>query len=182
MSRPRQQIIATLLLMIQSAAAQPAAEQIEFFETKIRPLFVEHCYSCHSDKAEKVKGGLRLDSPEALLKGGTTGPAFVAHDPEASLLIKAVRYTDADLQMPPKDKKLAADQIASLEAWVKIGAPLPSSTSHSNNSRDIAHARASHWAFKPVQKAVPPQVKKSGWVKTPVDNFILATLEKRRLQ
>src|SRR6266581_631340 len=92
----RQQILATVLLMLQSAAAQPAAEQIEFFESKIRPLFVEHCYSCHSEKAEKLKGGLRLDTPEALMKGGSSGAAIVRGQPDASLLIEAVRYTDPD--------------------------------------------------------------------------------------
>src|SRR5712691_7796480 len=117
MSSSRQLIFATLLLVIRSAAAEPATEQIEFFEKKIRPLFVEHCYTCHSEKAEKLKGGLRLDTPEALLKGGDSGPAVIAGDPDASLLIKAVRYTDPDLQMPPKNKKLPAEEIANLEAW-----------------------------------------------------------------
>src|SRR5436190_14709576 len=118
MSFARQQILATVLLMLQSAAAQPAAEQIEFFENKIRPVFAEHCYSCHSEKAEKLKGGLRLDTPEAVLKGGNSGPAIVRGDPNASLLIKAVRYTDPELQMPPKNKRLAPDQITTLEMWV----------------------------------------------------------------
>src|SRR5947207_12119816 len=128
MSFARQQILATVLLMLQSAAAQPAAEQLEFFENKIRPLFVEHCYSCHSEKAEKLKGGLRLDTPEALRKGGSSGAAIVPGDPDASLLIKAVRYEDPDLQMPSKEKKLPPEKIASLEVWVKMGAPLPRSS------------------------------------------------------
>src|ERR1043165_9049335 len=81
-------------------AAEPIAEQIEFFESKVRPIFAEHCYTCHSEKAEKLKGGLRLDSPEALLKGGDSGPAMVPGDVEGSLVIKAVRYTDPDLKMP----------------------------------------------------------------------------------
>src|SRR2546425_7633818 len=92
---------------IHATAAAPTAEQIEFFENKIRPLFVEHCYGCHSEQAEKLKGGLRLDRPEAVLKGGDSGPVIVPGDPEASRLIKAVRYTDPDLQMPPKNKKLS---------------------------------------------------------------------------
>ncbi len=183
MSFPRQQILATLLLMIQSAAAQPAAEQIEFFENKIRPLFAEHCYSCHSDKAEKLKGGLRLDTPEALLKGGSSGPAIVPGDPDASLLIKAVRYADPDLQMPPKDKKLPPEKIASLEAWVKMGAPLPASSTIGHRPlTDVTEARARHWAFQPVRKPAPPEVKLSRWVQTPVDRFVLASLEKKHLK
>src|SRR5689334_8785635 len=113
-----------ILLVLMSAtlsgrSALTSAEGVEFFESKVRPIFAEHCYSCHSEKAEKLKGSLRLDTPDALLKGGSSGAAFVAGQPDASLLIKAVRYVDLDLQMPPKNKKLADDQIATLEAWVK---------------------------------------------------------------
>src|SRR2546422_7191357 len=97
--------------VVRSSGAEPAAQQVEFFETKIRPLFAEHCYSCHSEKAEKVKGGLRLDTPETVLKGGSSGPIIVAGDPDGSPLIKAVRYTDPDLQMPPKNKKLPEEKI-----------------------------------------------------------------------
>src|SRR2546430_1238229 len=79
---------------LSASAAEPSADQIEFFETKVRPIFAEHCYQCHSEKAEKLKGGLRLDTTEALLKGGTSGAAISPGDPEASLLIKAVRYKD----------------------------------------------------------------------------------------
>src|SRR5207245_11172930 len=80
--------------------------QTQFFETKIRPLFADNCYKCHSQQAEKVKGGLLLDTREGLLKGGENGPVIVPGHQEMSLLIKAVRYTDPDLQMPPKSKKL----------------------------------------------------------------------------
>src|SRR4051812_22123417 len=94
-------IIAASALL--SAAAAPTSAQVEFFENKIRPIFAEHCYKCHSDGAEKVKGGLRLDTPEGVLKGGSSGPLLVSGDVDGSLLIKAVRYTDPDLQMPPKN-------------------------------------------------------------------------------
>src|SRR5207237_4593370 len=107
----------------EGAVASP--EQIEFFEEKIRPVFVEHCYSCHSARAEKLKGGLKLDTPEAILKGGDSGVVIVAGQPGGSLLIKAVRYKDPDLQMPPKNKKLSEEQIASLDEWVRMGSPLP---------------------------------------------------------
>src|SRR5882762_5673081 len=165
-----------------SAGAAPSAQQLEFFESKIRPLFAEHCYSCHSEKAEKLKGGLRLDSAEGLLKGGDSGAAIVPGDADTSLLIKAVRYTDPDLQMPPKNKKLPPEQIASLEAWVKMGAPLPAAPLGPRSLRDVAEARARHWAFQPVKKPMPPPVKRARWVQTPVDNFVLATLEKKNLK
>lgn len=163
-------------------AAAPTPDQTEFFEKKIRPVFAERCYSCHSDKAEKLKGGLRLDTREGLLKGGTTGPVIVSGDPEASLLIKAVRYEDADLQMPPKNKKLSADQIAALEAWVKMGAPDPRTSGGPLPLTDISAARARHWAFQPVKKPSPPKIKKNRWVQTPIDNFVLAKLEQKNLK
>ncbi len=163
-------------------AAEPTAEQIEFFENKIRPVFAENCYSCHSEKAEKIKGDLRLDTREGLLKGGTDGPVIVPGDPDASPLIKAVRYADPELQMPPKDKKLSAEQIANLAAWVKMGAPDPRTGRGPRSLRDVAEARARHWAFQPVTKPAPPDVKKSRWVQTPVDAFVLAKLEQQKLK
>jgi mono/diheme cytochrome c family protein len=172
---------AFLVAILPLCAAEPTTEQIEFFESKVRPIFVDHCYTCHSEKAEKLKGGLRLDSPEAILKGGDTSQAVIPGDVEGSLLIKAVRYTDPDLKMPPKNKKLSADQIASLEAWVKMGAALPRSTAATHPPDQIAKVRARHWAFQPVKKPSVPVVKNSRWVQTPVDNFVLATLEKRNL-
>ncbi|MCW5554034.1 MAG: PSD1 domain-containing protein [Verrucomicrobiae bacterium] len=162
-------------------ASAPTADQIEFFEARIRPVLFEHCYSCHSDKAEKIRGGLRLDNREATLKGGSSGPAIVPGDATASLLIKAVRYEDDDLQMPPKDKKLPTEQIADLEAWVNMGAPDPRVDDGPKPLTDIAEARARHWAFQPVQKPAPPKVKQPGWVQSPVDPFILAKLEQEEL-
>ncbi len=162
-------------------AVEPTAEQIEFFEAKIRPVFADNCYSCHS-AAQKTKGGLRLDASAALLKGGENGPVIVPGDPDASVLIKAVRYTDADLQMPPKDKKLPAEKIALLEAWVKMGAPLPKDADVKPLLTEVSVARTQHWAFQPVQKPAVPKVKKSSWVQTPVDNFILAKLEEKKLK
>src|SRR5215471_10912051 len=81
--------------------AKPSTDEVAFFETKVRPIFAEHCFQCHSDKAAKLKGELRLDLPELVLKGGKSGPVLVPGDPEKSLLIKAVRYSDPHLQMPP---------------------------------------------------------------------------------
>src|SRR3954468_6506061 len=100
------------------AHAAPADDRagIEFFETNIRPLLIENCYQCHGEK--KQKGELRLDSKAALMRGGELGVVIVPGKPEESLLIKAVRYLDADLSMPPK-KKLSERQINDLVKWVK---------------------------------------------------------------
>src|SRR5439155_22376622 len=123
-SRPT--VIAVLLFLNWSAfGADLTPSQTQFFENKIRPILANNCYKCHSAQAEKVKGGLLLDSRDGLLKGGESGPVIVPGDPEQSRLIKAIRYIDPDLQMPPKGKKLSAAEIADLTAWVKMGAPDP---------------------------------------------------------
>src|SRR5712672_4360286 len=105
-------------------AAEPSAAGVDFFEKRIRPLLADRCYKCHSAGAEKLKGGLLLDSRAGMLKGGDTGPAIVPGGEEKSLLMQAVRWTDKELQMPPK-KKLSDPEIADLAAWVKMGAPWP---------------------------------------------------------
>ncbi len=147
---------------------------VEFFETKIRPLLANECYQCHGQDSKKKKGGLLLDSHEGLTKGGDSGPVLVPGDPDRSLLIKAVRYNDEDLRMPPDGKKLAAAQVADLEAWVKMGAPLPALRVQEDKIQ--ANSR-SHWAFKPVKRPPIPTVKNEHWVRSPVDAFILAKLE-----
>ena len=150
------------------------ASQAEFFENKVRPVLSKHCYKCHSAEATKVKGGLLLDTRESTLKGGDTGPALVPGDAEKSLLIKAIRYTDPDLQMPPKGEKLSDAQIAGLVAWVKMGAPDPrvanvAAAAKKNDSKD-------HWAFKPVTKPTPPRIG------NPIDAFTLAKLSEQGMK
>src|SRR5437016_12058076 len=100
------------------ARQEAPADGIDFFEKRIRPVLVEKCFKCHSAKAEKLKGGLYLDTREGTLKGGDTGPAVVAGDLEKSLLITAIRHADPELKMPPKEK-LPPAVIADFEGWVK---------------------------------------------------------------
>jgi hypothetical protein len=158
-------------------AAELPPEQIEFFESKIRPILAESCYKCHSDEAGKSKADLRLDSRDALRTGGTSGVVIVPGDPDKSLLIEAVRYKNEDLQMPPADEggRLSAEKIALLEEWVRLGAPDPRSGGKPH-PMDIAGARK-HWAFQPVSKPAAPAVKNKAWLRTPVDAFILAQFE-----
>src|SRR5215470_7039307 len=97
---------AALCLLALGATPQetaPDPEGVAFFESKIRPVLIDRCYSCHSAEAKKLKGELYVDSREGLLKGGETGPSIVPGDPDKSLLLKALRYTD-ELKMPPKGK------------------------------------------------------------------------------
>jgi len=105
-----------------AAVAEPTKEQTEFFENKIRPIFKENCYKCHSLEQGKSKGDLTLDTKAGLLKGGDNGPIVVLGDIEKSQIINAISYLDPDLQMPPKGEKLTAQQITDITAWVKMGA------------------------------------------------------------
>jgi hypothetical protein len=171
-----------LLVSTSVKAADTNTVGIDFFEKKIRPLLADNCYSCHSANAEKIKGGLKLDTREAVLKGGDSGPALVPGKPDQSLLIKAIRYTDAELKMPPKDKKLSSEQIADFEAWVKMGAPDPRTNNATTNQFAINWIKArAYWAFKPILSPVLPKVRNTKWVKTPVDAFVLAKLEASKL-
>ena len=172
--------------MLTQTRGAEAQDGVEFFEQKVRPIFVDHCYKCHSSESGKAKGGFQLDTRDSLLKGGDTGPAIVAGQPEKSLLIKAVSYTDENLQMPPTKGgggKLSDAQIAALTEWVKIGAPDPrlAKDSAAHQPETIASNAKTHWAFQPIRNPVPPKVKNGRWVKTPVDTFILSALEARNL-
>ncbi len=167
-------------LVVPASAADLTPAQTTFFESKIRPVLVNNCYKCHSQESPKAKGGLYVDTKNGLLSGGEGGPAVVPGDPEKSLLIKAVRYTDADLQMPPKGKKLADNEIADLEAWVRMGAPDPRVTTVAQTQ--WKDSSKTHWAWQPLRKPEVPEVKDATWPKTPVDNFILAKLEEKGLK
>jgi hypothetical protein len=160
---------------------------IDFFERRIRPVLVERCYTCHSRGAPKLKGGLTLDSRGGMLKGGNQGPAIVPGHPEKSLLIKAVRRADPDLQMPPKEE-LAPEQVADFEAWVKRGAPasadfLSAAAGSPAPGADPLSAKAeSFWSFKAPREPALPEVRDAAWPRTPVDRFILAKLEEKGLR
>ncbi len=168
------------LLLLASAVAS-AAEDTAFFETKIRPVLVEHCYSCHSPEAKKIKGGLLLDTREGSRRGGDTGPAVVPGDASKSLLIKAIRYADPDLEMPPK-KKLPAEVIADFERWIAMGAPDPrEGNAGALTTIDLEEGRK-HWAFQPLSNPPVPGVKDTAWPRTDIDRFILAALEAKGLR
>jgi len=165
--------------------AKPSAAQIEYFETKVRPLLAEHCYSCHSSKAEKLKGELRLDSLEGMLKGGDRGPAIVPGHPEKSLLLKAVRYTDPELQMPPKNKKLGERQIAAIAQWIQSGAPWPAGEQASAPrpaKQEITEQDKSWWCFQPIRRPEAPPGRRRLATENPIDSFILAELAAKGLK
>src|SRR5260370_22123029 len=154
-------LLTAALASAAAATPKPDAEGSEFFEKKIRPVLTERCYQCHSAQSEKLKGGLLLDSRAGLLKGGDDGPVIVPHEPEKSLLIKAIRYADKDLQMPPKHQ-LSEEQVNDFIAWVKMGAPDPREptgpAAAGKSSIDFAAAKK-FWSFQPVKDSAPPAIK-----------------------
>ena len=161
------------------AQAALGSVDADFFETKIRPLFAEQCYACHT---EARMGGLQLDSREHFLKGGNSGPIAVPGNPDASLLVKALRH-DATPKMPPTGK-LPAEQIAAVEAWVKAGAVWPENekaTLRSPPYKITAEQRA-FWSFQPVKSVTPPNVKDLNWAGTEIDRFLASKLEARGLR
>ena len=168
------------LCTVGGLSAAPEAG-LEFFEKKIRPVLVEHCYQCHSAEsvaANKLKGGLRLDTQGGTRAGGDTGPAVVPGKVDASLLIKALRQDQ--FEMPPKGK-LPDSVIADFVKWIEMGAPDPRTKEVAIHPKPAVTA-GDHWAFKPVIAAKPPNVKRTAWLKGDLDRFVLARMEQQGLQ
>ena len=156
--------------------AQLAPSSVDYFEAKIRPVLAVKCYPCHSDKSGRAQGGLWLDTTQGIKQGGNSGPLVDTSDPERSLLLRAIRYQDKDLKMPP-GKALPAETVAEFEAWVRGGAPLPSDRVSAR-----ANSQKTFWSFKPPKPQSIPPVKDEQWPKSDIDRFILARLEAKGLR
>ncbi|TDU64040.1 cytochrome c [Prosthecobacter fusiformis] len=169
-----------LALSAQVSAIEP--ESLKFFENKIRPILAESCFSCHGE--EKQKGGLRVDNLAYLNHGGDSGPALIAHQPDESLLMKAVNYGDSDLEMPP-DGKLPEDQIAALKQWIAMGAPWPeaevASVKPARKPGEFTQEDKEWWAFQPVKKPAVPAAKAAG-SNSPIDAFVQVKLAENGLE
>jgi hypothetical protein len=171
----------------QGQPSPPAPASVEFFEARVRPVLAANCYDCHGDQQY---GGLRLDSREAILKGGASGPALVPGDPDKSLLIQAIRQTSDKLKMP-KGGRLKPDEVETLVEWVKAGAPWPISaagaatagkpTSAPSKPYLITPAQRAFWSIQPIRKPAIPAVLHGEWPKTDIDRFVLAGLERANL-
>ena len=156
-------------------------QETEFFEKRIRPVLVEHCYDCHSAEGS-IKGGLRLDTREGILTGGDSGAAMVVGDPESSLLLKAIRYENLDLQMPPKNR-LPEQTVKFFEQWIRRGAHDPRSMDENaepaatkTTGMTLDEGR-SFWSFQPVADPPIPEVSDPSLVGNPIDAFVLHRLE-----
>jgi cytochrome c553 len=176
--------IATTIQPVSAAAEKLAPEQLAFFEKRIRPVLAEHCYKCHSAKAEKVKGSLLVDTKAGLLKGGSSGAAIVPGKPDKSPLIKSMKSTDEDEMMPPKGDRLSPQVIADFEAWVKMGAPDPRTDTAGVAALSVDWNKArDHWAYKPVKEPTVPKVKDADkWAKNDLDRHVLAKLESKGME
>ena len=169
-------LLSSLLILTAAttmAAAEPNRKGLDFFEAKIRPVLVTHCYECHSTAAaakKKLQGGLLLDSRDGSRKGGESGPAIVPGNPGESLLVSALKQDAFD--MPPKGR-LPDEIIGHFVKWIEMGAPDPRDGSAvvATSVIDLEAGRR-HWAFQPLGQVSPPAVQDSSWVRTPIDRFV----------
>lgn len=174
-------LVAGALLMAGARPLQAAAEASEAFEKQIRPILARHCYACHTQAA---LGGLRLDSKEAILRGGKSGAALVAGKAEQSLLLRAVRQSDATVKAMPPTGKLSEAEISLLRDWIDKGAVMLEtrpSQAPSGKTYLISPEQRNFWSFQPVVKPKLPEVRQKQWAKTDIDRFVLAKLEERSL-
>lgn len=172
--------VAPILAQTDEDKASPefTDQQLEFFESKVRPLLIDKCYDCHGPDSKPIEGGLRLTSRQSIVAGGDTGPAIVPGHPKKSLLVDAINYGEV-YEMPP-DTKMSDDEIAIFIKWVKEGAPWPKESDTEIEMKaefDLEARKAAHWSWKPIRKPNVPGVKNSGWPKDPIDNFILSQVE-----
>ena len=173
---------AVLALFVADATSDDKVDpaRVEFFESKIRPVLVKHCYQCHSVDSKSVKGGLLLDFQKGILKGGESGPAVVPGKPQESLLIAALKYDG--FEMPPKGK-LPESVVADFERWVRDGAIDPRTEDKLVESKkEIDYTKAAEfWSFRKPVQANLPDVQNASWPRNEIDRFVLATLEGHKL-
>jgi len=175
-------VASTLAKAEPPAAAEPG--KIEFFERKIRPIFANHCFACHSAETNS-KGGLRVDDRNGLLTGGNTGPAIVPGQPDKSNVLKRVADKNEKKRMPIEGKHLTEEQVADLTTWIKDGAAWPGvkvPASLGKPKAEIERLKKEHWAWQPLAKPAVPAVQDAKWPRDDVDRFILAKLEAKQLK
>jgi len=173
-----------LLVLVQhqeTCADDLNPKQLKFFETKIRPVLANHCYTCHSSQSGKTKGGFSLDTRDGIRQGGDSGHGVVPGDLDGSLIISAMKHDS--FEMPPK-KQLPANVIKNFETWVKMGAPDPRGGKpivQNKSVIDFEEGRK-YWAFQKPQKVEPPTVKDKTWNGSEIDRFVKKKLEDAGLE
>src|SRR5436190_14567125 len=168
-------MIFLLFLLLAGGLSAQTPSGPEFFETRIRPIFASQCATCHGGKMHM--GGLNLSSPANILHGGDSGSILG----KESKLLQAIGY-QANIKMPPQGK-LKDQEIADITEWVNAGAPMPedktAAVPATPKKKEWTKAQKEFWSFKPIKEYPVPAVKNTSWVKTPIDNFILAKLEEK---
>ena len=150
---------------------------IELFEQRIRPALAEHCYECHSQSGGEIEGGLELDSPSGMRRGGDSGPFLTAHEVENSPLLRMLRHEEDISGMPP-EHQLPDEVVAAFEEWIRLGAPDPRKEAGATVKEQRMEAGQRHWAFQPPRLVEPPVVRQADWPRAAtIDAFILARME-----
>ncbi len=176
-------LLVPLAGLAQQRTLPPAADVKVDFAKDIAPLLENRCLGCHS--AQLQSNGLRLDSREALLTGGYTGPAIRPGDSAGSKLIHLVAGLEKGIVMPLDGDRLTAHQVGLLRAWIDQGAEWPAASSSGSPAaaaRQASRPRATHWAFQPISRPRPPNVSSPGRVRNPIDRFILARLAREGIE
>ena len=185
-NRPFKAALAGMLLSASIAASQcfgqntlptERIEDVDFFETRIRPLLIAHCLECHSDASAKTNGGLALDTRQGWQRGSDSGQVIVPGKPDESLLIAAIRRHEGVSAMPPDEggKPLSQQEIEDLVTWISRGAADPRTRSEHVAGMSLATAK-SWWAFQPLAHPVPPAIANPDLAFNPIDNFIVKQL------
>ena len=169
-------------------ASVAAQSPTDFFEARVRPVLADNCYACH---ARQQSGGLRVDSREALLEGGDSGPAIVPGDPDGSLLVRAVRHEMEGREMPRYADPLAARDVEGLVEWIRTGAPWPEGAPAAATAsadlaaaiprREVTAAERAFWSFRPLAAPAVPEPARADWARNDIDRFVLARLEEKGL-
>ncbi|MEZ6051318.1 MAG: DUF1553 domain-containing protein [Planctomycetaceae bacterium] len=154
---------------------------LELFEKQILPVLVNHCYECHSKDSETIEGGLELDSPSGMLRGGDSGPMMQAHHAEKSELLRMLRHDEGVSGMPPEER-LSDEVLAAFEEWIRLGAPDSREDTGPTAKEQRLNKSKGHWAFQPPVAVPSPAVTNSEWARDPmIDSFVLAKLEEAGL-
>ncbi|QDU09937.1 DUF1553 domain-containing protein [Gimesia aquarii] len=171
----------------QKAVAQNQQAGIEFFEKKIRPVLVEHCYECHSGEPDVESASFVVDTREGMLQGGDSGKAVVPGNLKQSLILQAIEH-DPDFYAMPPDEKLPVQVINDFKKWIQMGAPDPrkgKATTRPKTKKQLAidfDKEREFWSFRPLKNPKVPDVKDKTWSANPIDRFILAKLEQSKLK
>jgi len=179
-------LLASLAMVTAALAADapPSAEHLDFFEKKIRPVLADKCYKCHSESANKINGGLVLDTRAGIRGGGDSGPAVVPGDVKESILAQAISYTHKEFAMPPEKDggKLPDSVIKDFESWIRMGAPDPRASAAKVVQKADAEAAKNWWSYQPIKKPAVPTPSNPAWARADIDRFIAAGHEARKLK